>query len=138
MCAKHSLYQPADESSVIGESYGSMYRVLRRWQRCQLRSVDRDHAGRNAISVKGLSPDKHYLSWWPSQYTEAKAASVSYRPADTTGVRDHGMYGRLIQELGRARRGRSNSINIWQGVMTKSNVMPHRAVRRSNCSEEVG
>jgi len=56
----------------------------------------------------------------------------------TTGVRDHGMYGRLIQELGRAAKNGRNPLNSQQGVMTELSVMFFAEVRRSNCSGEVG
>jgi hypothetical protein len=138
MCAKLSVNQLAGESPVRGKSFGSRYRVLRGLSRGNLRSVHRNHAGRNAISVKGLSPDKPYVLWWPSKYAVAKAAPVGYRPAGTTGVLDHGMYGKLIQELGRSAKDRLIAESQWQGVMTKSVMMSIAEVRRLRSSEEVG
>ena len=55
-------------SPVSGNTFGSLYRVLRGSSRGALRSVDRNCAGRHASSVKGSSPDKHVFLWWPSQY----------------------------------------------------------------------
>lgn len=140
MCAQPNLYQPTDESSVIGKSYGSMYRVLRAAVSRDIpRSVHRDHAGRNATSVKGLSPDKqsNFCGGRASMWTRRQHRNTQW-VSGTTGVRDHGMYGRLIQELGRTARNGRNPLNIRQGIMAKSDVTFPVVVRRLNCSEEVG
>ena len=110
-------------SPASGNTFGSLYRVLRGSSRGALRSVDRECAGRNAKSVKGPSPDNQFFPWWPSQYEEAKAASNATRALsrvaprvltergqrlafDTTGVQDHGMYTRPAAERERSARGR--------------------------------
>jgi hypothetical protein len=125
-----------------GNTFGSLYRVLRGSSRGALRSVDRECAGRNAISVKGSSPDKQDLPWWPSQYEEAKATSNATRTLsrvalrvlaergqrlafDTTGVQDHGMYTRPAAERERSARGRITAIRPrsrveGQGFKSKS------------------
>src|SRR5262245_24962925 len=82
------------------------YRVLRAApSRGGPRSVDRDCAGRNAnggvegkVGVKGLSPDKQVVPWWPSRYGRGQSigrakAALTFR-VSTTGVLDHGMHRR--------------------------------------------
>jgi hypothetical protein len=148
-------------SLVSGNSERSLYRVLRFVPRGAERSVDRECAGRNATSVKGLSPDNQVFPWWPSQYEEAKAAPGLMRVPcwtavesvfdstqqhvnfGTTGVLDHGMYTRPAAERERAVRSRITSVRPrsrvgGQGVTTKS--MPTillTAVRCAHSSEEV-
>ena len=97
---------PKSPSPVCGNTFGSQYRGLRGLSRGRLRSVDRKCAGRNAYGVKGSSPDRQSVPWWPSQYGEAKAVStgprdqwrsamvgvqrrtLQRRPVGTTGVLD--------------------------------------------------
>jgi hypothetical protein len=143
MCAGKSCIQPTDESSVTGKSIRSVYRVLRRLPRGGWRSVDRDHAGRNAkpegSSVKVLSSVKELSVWWPSHYVEAKAVSADYMLVGTTGVRVHGMYGRLNTEPGRSLGGRVRMRRLpWRGIITKSGIIPPSEVRCSHSSKEVG
>lgn len=139
MCAGKSCEQPTDASSVMGKPVRSMYRVLRGVSRGTLRSVDRDHAGRNAPSVKGLSPVKNQCLWWPSNYIAAKAAPVIVEIMGTTGVRDHGMYERLFTEPRRSFRSRRRIFRTeWQGPNTKSLSILREEVRCSHISEEVG
>lgn len=147
MCAQINLCIPAGESPVDGNTlYESLYRVLRGPRRRVLRSVDRDDAGRNAkpekgSSVKGSSPDKRNLPWWPSKYVAAKAAPKwnFVSPRGTTGVQDHGMYRRNAQELGRSPGGRSKTLeSTGQGIRAKSRVTPRGEVRVSRSSKEVG
>jgi hypothetical protein len=149
-------------SLVSGNSGRSLYRVLRLAPRGAGRSVDRERAGRNALSVKGSSPDRQTFPWWPSQYEEAKAAprsarvpcwtagesvsdSTQQRPdSGTTGVQDRGMCAGPAVERERAARSRTNvdrpsSRAGGQGVTTKSTpAILRAAVRCAHSSEEVG
>ena len=147
-------------SPASGNTFGSLYRVLRGSSRGALRSVDRECAGRNASSVKESSPDKHHLPWWPSQYEEAKAASNATRARvraailvlaersqrlafDTTGVQDHGMYTRPAAERERSARSRTTAVPprsraSEQGVTSKFKATLQAEVRCSRSSEEVG
>ena len=80
VCARQSWHRLAGASPVRGnrDEAGralscdlprpSRYRVLRGLSRGSLRSVDRECAGRNASCVKGSSPVKHPVPWWPSKY----------------------------------------------------------------------
>ena len=125
MCAKLNLQQLVDESSARESNiFGwPRYRVLLGVSRGTLRRVNRDHAGQNTISVKGLSLDNN-LKWWPSYYEDAKATSVT-SVTGTTGVRDLGMYEELLQELGRSVEGKRNSaVTARQGVMSESGGTP--------------
>jgi hypothetical protein len=136
MCAKLSLQHLADESSVWGNTERSRYRVLREVSRGTLRSVNRDHAGRNALSVKGLSLDNN-LMWWPSYYTDAKA-TLDVSTFNTTGVRDLGMHEELLQKLGRSVEGQPyRAVTSRQGVMSKSEGTPSTEVRLPRSSGEV-
>jgi hypothetical protein len=151
---------PKSPSPVCGNTFGSQYRVLRGLSRGRSRSVDRECAGRNATGVKGLSPDKQAVLWWPSQYEEAKAASMGprdqwrsamvgaqrrtsqRRPIGTTGVLDRGMYTRSTAERERSVLGRTKqrprSRVSEQGVMSKFKTIPGTEIRCSHSSEEVG
>ena len=130
-----------------GNTVRSGYRVLRAaMERFIPRSVDRNHAGRNAkpegFSVKRLSPVKHISLWWPSQYVEAKATpAVSAQPVQgtgTTGVREHGMYERLLGERRRSLLGRAGLAQIGRAkLMTESASIPEREVRYRHSSWEV-
>lgn len=150
-----------EPSPVGGNTLGSPYRVLRESPRGALRSVDRECAGRNAASVKGSSPVNQAVTWWPSHYEEAKAASntrrVPCRTAgrgaqrtsrlrrvkDTTGVHDHGMYTRPAAERERSARSRTTAAQPGsraseQGVTTEFKAILQAEVRCSRSSEEVG
>ena len=152
---------PKSPSPVCGNTFGSQYRVLRGLSRGRLRSVDRKCAGRNAYGVKGSSPDRQLVPWWPSQYGEAKAISTGprdqwrsamvgvqrrtsqRRPVGTTGVLDHGMYTRSTAErersvLGRITKLRPRSRVSEQGVKSEFKTIPDTEVRCSRSSEEVG
>jgi hypothetical protein len=85
---------------VATEAPWARYRVLRSLSRGSGRSVNRNCAGRNASSVKVSSPDKHSVTWWPSQYREAKATPE--QSAGTAGVQVHGMYRRSVTERERS------------------------------------
>lgn len=142
MCAKQSYIQPESESLSTVKSIRSVYRVLRGSSRGDLRSVNRNHSGRNAkpegSSVKGSSPVKKSGLWWPSHYWEAKAASVNYRFTGTTGVQDHGMSERLSVELGRSPGSRSGWIRLSRRrFMAESDISLSREVRCFHSSEEV-
>lgn len=151
----------AEPSLVSGNTLGLLYRVLREvLPRGNPRSVDRKCAGRNAKSVKGRSPDRQDILWWPSQYAEAKAVLESPRvPAgtvamslsgrirqrrlsSTTGVHDHGMYTRSAAERERSARSRANVVRprlrvSGQGVASESKTILVAEVRCSRSSEEV-
>jgi hypothetical protein len=148
-------------SLASGNTERSLYRVLRAaLPRGSPRSVDRECAGRNASSVKGSSPDKHAVTWWPSQYEEAKAVSkgprdrvrsaevspsgrtLQRRPFGTTGVQDHGMHTRPTAERERSVLSRANAVRprlrvSGQGVTSKSKTILGTDVRCSRSSEEV-
>lgn len=150
MCAKQSLQQLVSAAScretvrpslTLGnthENIRSRYRVLRAdVQRCPVRSVDRDAAGRNATSVKGSSPVKRYLPEWPSNYVAAKATLLSHERS-TPGVQAHGMYRRQLQELGKTsdRQTRNPSKTPRQGFIPKSKVLRLSVLRCPHSSVE--
>ena len=111
----------------------SPYRVLRGLSRGRLRSVDRECAGRNASCVKGSSPVKLNVPWWPSESTNREGNINGFNTVGTTGVIDHGMYTRLVSELGRSLRGgaqhRQCSLAIRRGEKAKSGVSVRGEVR---------
>ncbi len=152
-----------DRSLVGGDTERSLYRVLRAvLSRGSPRSVDRECAGRNASSVKGLSPERQAVLWWPSQYEEAKAIpkgprvcsvqtavasppgrALQRRPFDTTGVLDHGMYTRPAVErersvASRAIEARPRLRASGRGVASESKAILAAEVRCSRSSGEVG
>jgi hypothetical protein len=142
MCAGKSYQQPTGESSVTGNTVRSVYRVLRGVPRGTLRSVDRNSAGRNAASVKVLSPVKHVSTWWPSNYLAAKATSedcvTTSGGSGTTGVRVHGMLKRLLMEPRRSLRSRAWLLRMeGRRLMTESNRILRGEVRCFRSSEEV-
>ena len=120
----------------------SPYRVLRGLSRGRLRSVDRECAGRNASCVKGSSPVNRPVLWWPSESYDREGSIGCRQMADTTGVIDHGMYTRLMSELGRSLRGgaqhRQCSSADGQGVTAKFVASARGEVRSRRSSEEVG
>ncbi len=120
----------------------SRYRVLRGLSRGSLRSVDRECAGRNASCVKGLSPVKRHLPWWPSESNDREGSIGCRKTVGTTGVLDHGMYTRLVSELGRSLRGgaqhRQCSLADGRGVAAKFVASARGEVRSRHSSEEVG
>jgi hypothetical protein len=156
MCAKHfksvSTSRCGDSSRdelpspARGNTIRSRYRVLRAAVgRPTPRSVDRDCAGPKAkpkgSSLKGSSPDKQHVPWWPSYYEDAKATPEWDYPSPhgTTGVQDLGMYRRLILELGISLRGRARPLRFdGQGVTSKSKIIPLREVRCLHISEVPG
>jgi len=155
MCARKSWHQPAGESPVrgnrdeAGSAIGcdlpsrSRYRVLRAARsRGRPRSVDRECAGRNALCVKGSSPVRLLVTWWPSVYRAAKATSTAHKAVDTTGVQDPGMYTRLVSEPGRSPRGGAHPSQCFlaagQGESAKSAVSARGEVRSGHSSKEVG
>jgi len=131
-----------------GNTVKSGYRVLRAViGRPIPRSVDRNRAGRNAkpegSSVKRLSPVKQLSLWWPSDYCETKATpAVLAQPVQgtgTTGVREHGMYVRLLRERRRSPEGRTSMFRLkGQSVMAESFIIPIGEVRCLHSSREVG
>jgi hypothetical protein len=125
------------------------YRVLRAApSRGGPRSVDRDCAGRNAeAGVKGLSPDKQTVPWWPSRYERdqstgrAKAAPAPW--VGTTGVLDHGMYRRPTAKRERSAESRVEAQrpwprDVWQGVNAESASILTAEVRCPRSSDEAG
>ena len=145
MCARKSFIQPVDASSTPGKSIRSGYRVLRGSSRGDLRSVDRNHAGRNAkpegSSVKGSSPDRRLISVMAEQVlrSEGSTGVGPVSPHGITGVQDHGMYKRRLLELGRSLKGRTRMFEVnGQGFKTKSKTNLMREVRWSHSSWEVG
>ena len=151
MCAKHfkpvltsrcgDVSEDKTPSPVRGNTVRSRYRVLGVLPRGSGLSVDRNCAGPKAkskeTSLKGSSPVKHYIPWWPSKYVAAKAAPMT-SVVGTTGVQDLGMYRRLILELGRSLEGRSVKIRFGgQSFDAKSKIIPTREVRWPRSSWEV-
>ena len=131
------------------------YRVLREApSRGGPRSVDRDCAGRNADGggkvvegVKGLSPDKPTVGWWPSRYdrdqSTGRAKAALADEASTTGVRDHGMYRRPTakRERSAASRAETNRPRLraaGQGVNAESAAILTAEVRCPHSSDEAG
>lgn len=142
MCAGKSYQQPTDESSVTGNTVRSVYRVLRGSPRGALRSVDRDPSGRNARSVKVLSPVKNISAWWPSNYSAAKAtpevSGAASAGSGATGVRVHGMLERLLMEPRRSLLSRARLLRMGgRRLMTESDRTLEREVRCSCTSWEV-
>jgi hypothetical protein len=156
-CGRRATVTP---SPVGGNTFWSLYRVLRGSPRGALRSVDRNCSGRNAPSVKVSSPDKQLFPWWPSNYGAAKAASdgprvpcvtaevsppgrtPQRRPSGTTGVQVHGMFRRPAAERERSARGRASfrpRLKVSeQGVTTEFKTIPRAEVRCLHSSGEVG
>lgn len=141
--AERQRRRPAPQKTHCG------YRVLREApSRGGPRSVHRDCAGRNAeAGVKGLSPDKHAVPWWPSRYGRgqntgrAKAASALW--AGTTGVLDHGMCRRPTAKRERSAESRAVTPRPWpraerQGVNAESTAILTAEVRCPRSSDEAG
>ena len=126
----------------------SQYRVLRVASRGAARSVDRDCAGRNASSVKVLSPDNHLISVVAEHVCVGDQKSPSegstHLRVGTTGVQVHGMYRRLVTEHKRSAQSRAEANRPWpraegQGVTTQSYAAILRAeVRCPHSSDEAG
>jgi hypothetical protein len=126
------------------------YRVLRAAPpRGGPRSVDRDCAGRNAeVGVKGLSPEKPFVLWWPSRYDRDQStgrAKAAFTPqgVDTTGVLDHGMCRRLTAERERSVESRAEAPRPWprdvrQGVNAELTSILTTEVRCPHSSDEAG
>lgn len=132
-----------DPSPVCGNTERSQYRVLRGSPRGALRSVDRDRAGRNALSVKVLSLDKNLIYVVAEQVWSSEGSIGSGNRSGTTGVLGRGMYGRWTLERKRSVRNRRQSsepgdVTAGQGVTTKSGSTFHAEVRSFHSSEEVG
>jgi len=125
------------------------YRVLRAApSRGGPRSVDRDCAGRNAeAGVKGLSPDKRRVLWWPSRYdrdqNNGRAKAALTRKVGTTGVLDHGMYSRPTSKRERSAQSRAGAprprlSDVRQGVNAESTSILSAEVRCLHSSSEAG
>jgi hypothetical protein len=122
----------------------SRYRVLRAARSRGLpRSVDRDCAGRNALSVKGLSPDNQYISVVAEQVWSSEGNTTAQGSCGATGVLDHGMYRQRLSERERSARGLAHRTEPGprdgvQGIKTKYAAIPLAEVRCFRSSEEVG
>jgi hypothetical protein len=151
MCAKQSLKQPVGrrafgfrvceiqmpKSPTPENTIRTGYHNWRSTPRGVGRSPVRNDAGRNALSgVKVSSPVNQPVPGWPSKYEAAKATPLTL-VRGTLGVQVHGMYRRLVQELGRspASRTRNRIETQGQGVNTKSKATPAGEVRWSRSSE---
>jgi len=125
----------------------SRYRVLRQPPRGGGRSVDRDRAGRNAASVKGVEP-RQSRSYVVAEQVSSRPGNrpcegSTGREAGTTGVQDHSMHGRLVTEHLRSARGGVEAQRPWptaggQGLRPKSVAIPRAEVRYLHCSCEAG
>jgi len=123
------------------------YRVLRPSPRDGGRSVDRNCAGRNATSVKGVEPRQTLRSVVAEQVCTrpeywSREASTS-RKAGTTGVQDHSMHRRPVTEHLRSARGRAEAQRPWskakgQASRPESKAILRAKVRCLHCSEEAG
>jgi hypothetical protein len=167
MCARRSRRRPAGASPAHVNAPRSRRasaslrprvlwpRVLRepRAPRGAPRSVNRDCAGRNATSVKVLSPENCIdlrggraviLPRRQQQRSRAKPHSQygCARAADAAGVQVHGMYKRSTSEPGRSAddgaRLKPAHQTAGQGVAAKSTVHVAAEVRSRRSSEEVG
>ena len=125
------------------------YRVLRAASpRGGPRSVDRDCAGRNAeAGVKGLSPVKHTVPWWPSRYcrdqSTGRAKAAPTLKVGTIGVLDHGMYSRPTSKRERSAQSRAGAprprlSDVRQGVKAESASILSAEVRCPRSSGEAG
>ena len=149
-------------SLVSGNTERSLYRVLRLTSRGVGRSVNRECAGRNATSVKGIEPRqtvnlrggraimKKRRQYRPSPGSlwgvQRKRLRIARGPADEStppGSKTTACIQRPAMERERSARGRANAVGSrlqvgGQGVMTKSKTIPQAEVRCSHRSEEVG
>ena len=139
------LVERREERPVQEKTY-IWYRVLREASpRGGPRSVNRDCAGRNARSVKVLSPEKRLISVVAEQVWRSKTTlsegSIS-RKAGTTGVQVHGMYRRPISKRESSARSRVEAQRPWprderQGIIAKSKSILRAEVRCLHSSDEV-
>jgi hypothetical protein len=153
MCAKQSLRQSVREATLAVSTDGVMPRLAPgntiesgypNWRlspRGSSRSPVRNDAGRNAkprgSSVKVSSPVKRAVLEWSSYYADAKTTPEGDTEG-APGVQGHGMYRRLLQELGRSLWVDSwLSSGLLQDVMFKWSALPRREVRWFRSSEEV-
>ena len=142
MCAGQGYQQPTDESSVTVNTVRSVYRVLRGSSRGELRSVNRNPAGRNPTSVKVLSPVKTVCPRWPSNYAEAKAApgpgaAQAAERRGTAGVRVRGMHEGLVEEPRRSPASRARPLELaGRGLSPESAITLAGEVRSSHSSRE--
>lgn len=120
----------------------SQHRVLRAASsRDDPRSVDRGCAGRNATSVKGLSPDNQIVSVVAEQV--CRSEGNIHRKVGATGVRDHGMYRRPAVERERSVRSRVERQRPWpqgarQGLNAEWVSILRAEVRCPHSSDEAG
>ncbi len=130
-------------SPACGNTVWSQYRVLRGLSRGRLRSVDRECAGRNALSgVKVSSPDKLLISGMAEQVCSSEGNIDSDWAIGVPGVQVHGMYTRLMLEPERSLlTAEANAMPLqagWQMQRHKSVFAARREVRCRRSSEEVG
>ena len=130
-------------SSPVRRKMHRRYRVLRAAPpRGGPRSVDRDWAGRNARSVKGLSPDNQLVSVVAEPVCRRRRQHPLAR-VGTTGVRDHGMSSRPTSERERSAESRVEVQRPWprdvrQGVNAESASILTAEVRCPRSSDEAG
>ena len=145
MCVVKSCIQPVGESPTRPNGAGvahRRYRVLRGVPRGALRSVDRNCAGRNALSgVKVSSPDNTLRGGRP--FMEQGMQHRRVENDGTTGVQVHGMYRRLNVEHKRSVLSRGEAPfpclkSQRQGSETKARVTLETEVRCLHSSQEVG
>jgi hypothetical protein len=105
-------------------------------------SVDRDCAGRNALSgVKVSSPDNILRGGRP--FMELGIQHLRLENAGTTGVQVHGMYKWSSSERKRSASGRGTEVDSSprvhiQGVKAKFKTIPNAEVRCPHSSDEAG
>lgn len=125
----------------------SRYRVLRGTSRGVMRSVDRNHAGRNAVSVKEVEPRQtssfvvaeHLWSRPGNRLSEGNTRLKT----GTTGVRDHSMHVRqmavrLRSAASLAEIPRPKPATGEEGLRLNFPDMTQAEVRCSHSSDEAG
>lgn len=147
MCAKINLYKPVGEmdknqvppvETVIRLTVENcaLENVVTRWVKPQGSNVQTGMRKREGIELREttMSVVAELLCG-----REGNINGNSSKPIGTTGVRDLGMYGRFIQELGRSSLGSNSRYKtLGQEVMFKSEATPFEEVRWNHSSKEVG
>lgn len=145
MCVVKSCTQPAGESPARENTTGATwarYRVLGVASRDAGLSVDRNCAGRNALSgVKVSSPDNILRGGRPIM--EQGMQHFRVENESTTGVQVHGMYRGLSTKHKRSVLSRGNEFVSCprvhaQGLKAKRQTILETEVRSLHSSVEVG